>query len=69
MKITCIEAAICQQVLDLLHRHGVTHGIHWDGGSPVDERTWIIVHVAIDSTVEAAIRRDIGSIAGAAVQE
>ena len=69
MKIACIDEAAASQVLNTLQRHGVTRGISWLGGSPLDERIWIVMTVRIDPTVEATIRRDIDSIAGAKVQE
>ena len=69
MRIACSDTPACERVLGVLQRHGVTSGVRWEGGSPLDERTWIVVTVPLDPAVEAAIRRDIDFIAGAAVQD
>ena len=47
----------------------VRGGVRWEGGSPIDERIWVVVSALIDPAEEAAIRRDIDSIAGATVQD
>jgi hypothetical protein len=52
-----------------LARHGITRGVGWEGGLPLDETIWVVVNAPIDPTVEAAIRRDIEAIAGATIHE
>lgn len=69
MRIACIDTPACEQVLAVLQRHGVTRGVRWEGGSPIDERMWVVVNSVIDPAEEAAIRRDIDCTAGAVVQE
>ena len=69
MKIACTIAAACTQVLDVLRRHSVTRAVSWEGGTPLEERIWMVVAGPIATTVEAAIRRDIDSVVGATVQE
>jgi|RhiMetdeSRZDD1v2_1073273.scaffolds.fasta_scaffold313853_5 hypothetical protein len=69
MRVACTNTDIAAQVVSVLYRHGIRRGVSWEGNSPLDARMWIIVRAALDSTVAAAIRRDIESIAGATVQE
>jgi hypothetical protein len=69
MRIACIDSAACAQVLDVLQRHSLTRSVSWEGGTPLDTRMWIIVWANLDPATEAAIRRDIDSIAGATIQK
>ena len=69
MRITCIDVAACEQVLDVLQRQGITRGVSWEGGSPLDERFWVFVNAPIAPEKEAAILRDIEAIAGATVRD
>ena len=68
MKIACSDVAACAPVLGVLQRHGVTRSVSWEGGMPLDARMWIVVNAALASDEEQAIRHDIDSIVGAAVQ-
>lgn len=69
MRIACASEDMASRVLGVLQRYGVTRGVSWEGGSPLDARMWLIVNAVIDPTVEAAIRHDVDSIAGATIQE
>ena len=69
MHIACSSADVATQVIHILNQHGISRGICWESASPFDTRVWVIVCAAMDPPVESAIRSDIASIAGAAVQE
>ena len=67
MKIACTDGAVARQVIGVFIRHGITRSVHWEGGSPIDNRIWLAVNRRIDPSVETTIRCDIKSIAGATV--
>jgi hypothetical protein len=69
MKVACTNNNVAAQVVAVLTRYGTSRGVSWQGGSPLDERIWVAVNAVIDPTVEAAIRREIESIAGATIHD
>lgn len=69
MQIAYTTPDVGRQILSVLKRHGITHAIRWQGGSPIDEKIRMSVNGFIDLGEEAMIRRDIEAIPGAAVQE
>ena len=69
MQIACGTADVATQVIRVLNQHGVTRDVAWRGPDGLDTAIWVLVGAAIDPTVEAVIRRDIASLAGATVQD
>ena len=69
MKIACTTNDVAAQVVDVLRRLGITRGVYWEGGSPIDEQIWVFVNVDIEPAVKAAIQRDSEAIAGATFEE
>jgi hypothetical protein len=69
MRVACTDNDVAARVVGVLARHGITRGVGWEGGLPLDETIWVVVNAPIDPTVEAAIRRDIEAIAGATIHE
>ena len=69
MKIACTSNGVAAQVVGLLTHHGVSRGVSWEDGSPLDPQAWLFVTAVIDPTVEAAIRRDIETIVGASIED
>ena len=69
MKIACRTTEAATQIICILNRHGVTRGVSWEGGSPLDARMWISVWATLGPATEAAIRRDIASIGGTTYED
>jgi hypothetical protein len=65
MRIACPSKDIASQLIGVLRRHGISNGVRWEVLSDGDASHRILASVTVDPAEEAAIRRDVESIAGA----
>ena len=69
MRIACTDGTVAARVRAMLAKYNIVRGVTAVGPSTGDPTAWVVVNVAIDSSTEPLIRREIESIVGATVHD